>query len=84
MFQSTFTSMISGFTSRTGVIEMETIKFVYYQENDMWVGWLEEYPDYRTQGISLNELKENLKDLYLDLTTGKIPHARRYGELVVG
>ena len=63
---------------------METIKFVYYQENDMWVGWLEEFPDYRTQGTSLDELKENLKDIYQDLITGKIPYARRYGELVIG
>jgi predicted RNase H-like HicB family nuclease len=63
---------------------METIKFIYYQENDMWLGWLEEFPDYRTQGTNLEELKENLKDLYQDLSTGKIPYARRYGELVVG
>ena len=47
---------------------METKKFVYYQEDDMWVGWLEEYPDYRTQGISLDKLKENLKDIYNDLS----------------
>ncbi|OGO35769.1 MAG: hypothetical protein A2147_07885 [Chloroflexi bacterium RBG_16_57_8] len=63
---------------------METTRFVYYQEDDFWVGWLEEYPDYRTQGKSLDELKENLKDIYQDLTTGKIPQVRRYGELVVG
>jgi len=63
---------------------MVKIKFGYYQENDMWVGWLEEFPDYRTQGVSLDELKENLKDIYEELTTGKIPHARRYGELMVG
>ena len=29
---------------------METKKFIYYQEEDMFVGWLEAYPDYRTQG----------------------------------
>jgi predicted RNase H-like HicB family nuclease len=63
---------------------METIKFVYCQENDKWVGWLEEYPDYRTQGSTLNELKDNLKEIYDDITTGKIPHIRRHGELVVG
>jgi predicted RNase H-like HicB family nuclease len=63
---------------------METIKFVYYQESDMWVGWLEEYPDYRTQGTNIDELKENLKDIYQDLTTGKIPYARKVGELLVG
>jgi predicted RNase H-like HicB family nuclease len=43
---------------------MEKVKFVYYQEKDLWVGWLEEYPDYRTQGSTLEELKENLKDIY--------------------
>jgi len=52
---------------------LETKKFVYYQENDMWVGWLEEYPDYRTQGMTLDELKENLIDIYADLTSGDIP-----------
>ena len=63
---------------------MEITKFVYYQENEMWVGWLEEYPDYRTQGKTLEELKDNLKDIYEDLNTGKIPHARKVGELIVG
>jgi len=63
---------------------METTGFVYYQENDIWVGWLEEYPDYRTQGSTLEELKDNLKDIYGDLSTGKIPHARRFGKLAVG
>ena len=29
-------------------------------------------------------LKENLRDIYADLSTGKIPYARRYGELAVG
>ena len=49
----------------------------------MWVGWLEEYPDYRTQGATLDELKENLKDIYMDISTGEISHVRKYGELVV-
>jgi predicted RNase H-like HicB family nuclease len=39
---------------------MDTIKFVYYKEDDFWVGWLEEYPDYRTQGQTIEELKTNL------------------------
>ena len=46
---------------------MEKLKFVCCQEDDMWVGWLEEYPDYRSQGETLDELKENLKDIYNDL-----------------
>jgi predicted RNase H-like HicB family nuclease len=61
-----------------------TIRFGYYQENDWWIGWLEEFPDYRTQAASLEELKENLKDIYQDITSGEIPSIRRYGELLVG
>ena len=58
-------------------------KFTYYKEDEMWIGWLEEYPDYRTQGVSLPELKENLKDIFSELTSGNIPSVRRVGELVV-
>lgn len=63
---------------------MEMKKFVYYQEDDMWIGWLEEYPDYRTQGETLEDLKENLRDIYADLTSGGIPCVHRVGELAVG
>ncbi len=59
-------------------------KFIYYQEDDKWVGWLEEYPDYRTQGYSLEELKENLKEIYHDLGSGDMPNIRKVGELMVG
>lgn len=63
---------------------METRKFVYFQDGDMWIGWLEEYPDYLTQGETLEELKDNLLDIYKDITGGAIPFVRKVGELVVG
>lgn len=47
---------------------METKKFVYYQEEDMFIGWLEEFPDYKIQGETLDELKANLKDIFEELT----------------
>jgi predicted RNase H-like HicB family nuclease len=62
---------------------MEILKFIYYQENNIWVGWLKDYTDYRSQGKTLDELKENLKDIYEDISTGKIPHIRKYGELIL-
>ncbi len=52
---------------QAGRMKMETLEFIYYHENGMWVGWLEEYPDYRSQGTSPDELKENFKDIYEDL-----------------
>ena len=63
---------------------MEKKKFVYYQEDDMWIGRLEEFPDYRTQGETLEELEENLKDTYEELSSGRIPRVHHVGELVVG
>jgi len=62
---------------------MEKKRFVYWKEDDMWIGYLEEYPDYWTQGESLEEFKENLRDLYKDLTIGAIPCVRRVDELEV-
>ena len=58
-------------------------KFIYYKEDDMWIGWLEEYPDYRTQGETLTELKDNLKDIFDELNSGRIPAVRKVGELVI-
>ncbi len=49
----------------------------------MWLGHLEEYPDYLTQGTTLEELQDNLKDLHADLTSGDIPSPRRVAELHV-
>ena len=58
-------------------------KYTYWQEGEVWLGYLEEFPDYLTQGVSLDELKENLADLYKDLKHGLIPSARRMDELDV-
>jgi len=62
---------------------MQTTKFVYWQDGNMWVGYLEEFPDYMTQGESLEELKENLRDIYKDVTSGVIPSIRKVAELEV-
>ena len=62
---------------------MKAIKYVYWQDEDMWLGYLEEYPDYWTQGETMEELEENLRDIYRELTSGRIPHVRRVAELEV-
>lgn len=62
---------------------METKKYVYWEDNGMWLGYLAEYPDYMTQGSSLEELEENLKDIYNELTSGSIPSVRKVADLKV-
>lgn len=49
----------------------------------MWFGYLEEFPDYWTQAESKEELEDNLRDIYQELTSGTIPCVRRVAEMEV-
>ena len=62
---------------------MQTVKVVVWQEDDVWLGYLQEYPDYWTQGDSLDDLRDHLKDLYSDLSSGAVPGARRVEDLSI-
>ena len=57
------------------------MKFSYWQDGDAWLGYLEEFPDYWTQGETKDELEEHLRDLLFELTRGNIPSVRRVAEL---
>jgi len=60
---------------------VKSIRFTYWQDGDSRLGYLDEFPDYMTQGISLEDLKDHLSDLYEDLTSGAIPSVRHHAEL---
>jgi predicted RNase H-like HicB family nuclease len=62
---------------------MKSIRYVHWQDGEMWLGYLEAYPDYMTQGESLNELEDNLRDIYADLTSGLIPAVRKVADLQI-
>jgi hypothetical protein len=62
---------------------MSTARYIYWQDGDQWLGYFEEYPDYMTQGESLDDLKEHLQDLFRDLNSGEVPGVRRVAELNV-
>ena len=55
--------------------------FTYWQDGKDWLGYLDELPDYVTQGESLADLKEHLLDLRQDLLSGNIPCVRHHAEL---
>ncbi len=63
---------------------MTTARYVHWQDQGMWLGYLEAYPDYLTQGESLEQLQGNLRDLHKDLTSGEIPGIRKVAELNPG
>ena len=68
---------------RTEAPSMKRLKFTYWQDGEYFIGFLNDYPDYETQGMSKEELIENLKDLLRDIESGEIPYIRKVEELVV-
>lgn len=62
---------------------MQTVKILCWEEDGVWLGYLQDYPDYWSQGESLEDLRAHLSDLYADLTSGAIPAVRRLEELNV-
>ena len=62
---------------------MQTAKYVHWQDGNEFVGYFVDYPDYWTQGETLDDLKQHLVDLYHDLTSGVIPGIRKVDELVI-
>jgi len=49
------------------------LKLKYWKDESYWVGYLELFPDYWTQGKTENELQINLQELHTDLTSGVLP-----------
>ena len=58
-----------------------SLAYTYWQDEDMWIGYLDDFPDYMTQGVSIEELQENLLDVHKELVNGDIPSVRHHGEL---
>ncbi|RIZ71293.1 MAG: type II toxin-antitoxin system HicB family antitoxin [Methylococcales bacterium] len=54
---------------------MRTIKFTSWQNDNFFIGFINEYPDYQTQCITKEELIENMKDLLNDIEYGQVPSA---------
>ncbi|MBI2612115.1 type II toxin-antitoxin system HicB family antitoxin [Candidatus Gottesmanbacteria bacterium] len=54
---------------------------VYKKDGAWYLGWIEEIPGVNTQGKTLKEVKENLKDaLRLILETNKIINKDEFGK----
>jgi predicted RNase H-like HicB family nuclease len=52
-------------------------KITYWQDGEFWLGYLNDYPDFVTQGESFEDLIEHLKDIYQDIESEIIPGKRK-------
>ena len=59
------------------------INIVYKKEKEWFIGHIQEYPDYESQGETIEELKENLLEIYSDIEKGLVPDAEPFHLLEV-
>jgi len=61
----------------------QSIKIVVWQQDGFWFGYLQDYPDYWTQGKTEKILRAHLRNLYKDVTSGEIQGIRKVADLVI-
>ncbi len=57
------------------------MQYTYWKDDDFFIGYLNDYPEYHTQGLSKDELIHNLKELLKDIDSDEIPYIRKVEEL---
>jgi predicted RNase H-like HicB family nuclease len=49
------------------------LNMIYWRSERFWLGKLLEHPEIMTQGETLEELEENIKDAYLLMAMDEVP-----------
>lgn len=62
---------------------MKTIRYTFWQDGEFFIGFLNDYPDYETQGYSKDELLKNLRSLLKDIESEEMPYIRKVEELAI-
>jgi predicted RNase H-like HicB family nuclease len=63
---------------------METkLKMIYWKGDKFWVGKLLDHPEIMTQGETLEELEENIKDAYTLMAMEDVPDQHAVKELAL-
>lgn len=56
---------------------------VYWKSDKFWLGKLLEHPEIMTQGETLEELEENIKDAYLLMAMDDVPEEYQIKEIAI-
>ena len=62
---------------------MTKITMLYWQGEKFWLGKILEHPEIMTQGETLEELEENIKDAYRLMVLEDVPLEYRVKEVAV-
>jgi len=59
------------------------MNMIYWKSERFWLGKLLEHPEIMTQGESLEELEENIKDAYLLMAMEDVPEKYEIKEIAI-
>ncbi|MBM3298553.1 MAG: type II toxin-antitoxin system HicB family antitoxin [Deltaproteobacteria bacterium] len=59
------------------------LTMIYWKGERFWLGKLLEHPEIMTQGTTLEELEENLKDAYLLMVMDDVPDSYETKEIIL-
>lgn len=74
----------NAYASETGKIRMnKRFTIVYWKGEKFWLGKFLEFPEIMTQGETLEELEENLRDAYTLMLMEDVPADYQTKEIVI-
>ena len=59
------------------------MNMIYWKSDRFWLGKLLEHPEIMTQGETLEELEENIKDAYLMMAMDDVPEKYETKEIII-
>ena len=59
------------------------LSYTYEMDGTFFVGHLDDYPEYPTQGEDLQDFEENLLDIYRMIQAGELDARKKHGALEV-
>ena len=59
------------------------LKYTYEMDGDFFVGYLDDYPEYSTQGENLEDFEKNLADIYEMIQNGTLDVNQKHGVLEI-
>ncbi|MEW6686363.1 MAG: type II toxin-antitoxin system HicB family antitoxin [Candidatus Edwardsbacteria bacterium] len=62
---------------------MHKVTMIYWRDGKFWLGKLIEYPEIMTQGQTLEELEENMRDAYMLMVMDEVPEHHQTKKIAV-
>jgi len=61
----------------------KTLTMIYWKGERFWLGKLLDHPEIMTQGETIEELEENLKDAYQMMLMDEVPEGYQVKEIIL-